>query len=110
MLAPVEEVNNYHGHWYSGEPTSHLAVEYESPMFILVNCKDEEEMSAALSFKCCGNHYWLNVVTIVPGRNIYRSVRIRIFFIRLLFSAAQAVMPIRMGLSGCHQNDLQVSD
>ena len=45
MLAPVEQVNIYQGHWSGGGPTSHLAVEYESPMFMMVNCKDEEEMS-----------------------------------------------------------------
>ena len=44
MLAPVEKVNNYRGYWYIGRPTSHLAVEYESPMFMMINCKDEEEM------------------------------------------------------------------
>ena len=37
--------------------------------------------AAALGLKCCGNHCWLNVVTIVPARNIYPSVRIRIVYI-----------------------------
>ena len=48
MLAPVAEVNSYQRYWYSGRPTSHLAVEYESPMFMMINCKAEEEMSSDL--------------------------------------------------------------